>query len=79
MTPETDVLLHVQNLVKHFPVHSDALFKRKKNVVHAVDGISFDLCPRRNAGAGGRVGLREIHHRAHHPAALPPDLRLGRL
>jgi peptide/nickel transport system ATP-binding protein len=38
-------LLKVENLVKHFPVRSH-LFSRSKAVVHAVDGLSFEL----NAG-----------------------------
>ena len=38
-------LLKVDNLVKHFPVQQ-GLFSRQKAVVHAVDGVSFEL----NAG-----------------------------
>jgi oligopeptide transport system ATP-binding protein len=38
-------LLQVDNLVKHFPVQQ-RLFSRQKAVVHAVDGVSFEL----NAG-----------------------------
>src|SRR3989338_11570731 len=35
-------LLSVKNLKKHFPVE-ECFFKSRKKVVHAVDGISFDL------------------------------------
>lgn len=35
-------LLRVENLVKHFPVQK-GLFSREKAVVHAVDGLSFEL------------------------------------
>jgi len=56
MTEGTDILLHVQDLVKHFPVHSDALFRREKNVVHAVDGISFDLVRGETLGLVGESG-----------------------
>jgi oligopeptide/dipeptide ABC transporter ATP-binding protein len=38
-------LLRVENLVKHFPVHQH-LFGRQSAVVHAVDGLSFEV----NAG-----------------------------
>ncbi len=51
MTQDSDVLLRVTNLVKHFPVGSNALFNRSTDVVHAVDGVSFDLC------RGGTLGL----------------------
>ena len=34
-----DVILKVENLTKHFPVGGT----RKKEVVKAVDGISFEL------------------------------------
>ncbi|MBC5766481.1 ABC transporter ATP-binding protein [Ramlibacter albus] len=35
-------LLRVENLVKHFPVRK-GLFGRSEQVVHAVDGVSFEL------------------------------------
>ena len=38
-------LLRVENLVKHFPIQK-GLFSREKSVVHAVDGLSFEI----NAG-----------------------------
>jgi len=38
-------LLRVENLVKHFPIQK-GLFSREKAVVHAVDGLSFEI----NAG-----------------------------
>lgn len=37
-----NALLRVDNLVKHFPVQK-GLFGRQKSVVHAVDGLSFEL------------------------------------
>lgn len=37
-----ETLLSVSNLKKHFPVE-EGFFKNRKRVVHAVDGISFDL------------------------------------
>jgi oligopeptide transport system ATP-binding protein len=56
MTPDNNILMQVQDLVKHFPVHSSALFQRKKNVVHAVDGISFDLIRGETLGLVGESG-----------------------
>ena len=35
-------LLRVENLVKHFPI-AKGLFGRDKAVVHAVDGLDFEL------------------------------------
>ena len=35
-------LLRVENLVKHFPIQKN-LFRRSDSVVHAVDGLSFEL------------------------------------
>ncbi len=35
-------LLHVKNLVKHFPIKG-GLLQREVGRVHAVDGLSFDL------------------------------------
>lgn len=56
MAPGTDIILRVQDLVKHFPVHSDELFQRKKNVVHAVDGVSFNLFRGETLGLVGESG-----------------------
>jgi len=38
-----EVILHVKNLVKHFPIMEGILFQRQVNAVRAVDGISFDV------------------------------------
>ena len=42
---DADVLLRVENVVKHFPVQSGKLFERDKAFVHAVDGVSLPVSP----------------------------------
>jgi oligopeptide transport system ATP-binding protein len=57
MTTSAKVLLQVDNLVKHFPVHDNAgFFHRKTSLVHAVDGISFDLYKGETLGLVGESG-----------------------
>ena len=48
-------LLHVKNLVKHFPIKG-ALFSRKIERVHAVDGVSFEINPSETLGLVGESG-----------------------
>jgi len=40
---KNDVVLRVNNLVKHFPITEGILFQRQVNAVRAVDGISFTV------------------------------------
>jgi oligopeptide/dipeptide ABC transporter ATP-binding protein len=49
-------LLQVQDLKVHFPVTRGGLFKREKRVVHAVDGVSFDLKRGETLGLVGESG-----------------------
>ena len=37
------VLVHVENLVKHFPITQGIIFQKQVGAVHAVDGVSFDI------------------------------------
>lgn len=48
-------LLQVHHLVKHFPLRRD-LFQRKREVVHAVDDVSFNLADRETLGLVGESG-----------------------
>ena len=54
-----DVILSVTELVVEFPA-------RKKQIVHAVSGVSFDLDEGETLGI---VGLRQDHHRSGDHAA----------
>ena len=76
MSNDNNILLRVENLVKYFPVMRSRylFFPYQAGAVHAVDDVSFYRTQGRNAGAGGRVGLRQIDHRARDPAAAPPHL-----
>jgi len=52
---ENKVLLKVDNLVKHFPIMA-GVFQRQVGVVHAVDGISFEVRSGETFGLVGESG-----------------------
>ena len=54
--PAGEVLLRVENLVKHFPLKQGIVFKREVGAVHAVDGVSFDLRRGETLGLVGESG-----------------------
>ncbi len=57
MTTPPTPLLQVENLVKYFPVSDNSgFFRRRTNVVHAVDGVSFDLYKGETLGLVGESG-----------------------
>jgi len=49
-------IVSVQNLVKHFPVRSKGLVRRRVGEVHAVCDVSFDLFGRETVGLVGESG-----------------------
>jgi oligopeptide transport system ATP-binding protein len=56
-SPETSPpILSVRDLVKHFPVRKQNMFQRGRDIVHAVDGVSFDIGEGRTLGLVGESG-----------------------
>jgi peptide/nickel transport system ATP-binding protein len=53
---DSDVLLSVENLVKHFPLRSAQLFRRQRDVVHAVEGVSLEVRRGQTLGLVGETG-----------------------
>ena len=51
----SDVVLRVTDVVKHFPVQSSGL-RRSREVVHAVDGVTFEVKQGETVGLVGETG-----------------------
>ncbi|MFE1102503.1 dipeptide ABC transporter ATP-binding protein [Nocardiopsis alba] len=53
---EPEILLRADHLVKHFPIHSKGLLRRKVGAVQAVSGVSLDLRERETLALVGESG-----------------------
>ena len=73
--PPARPLVEVEDLVKHFPITQGVIFQKQIGAVRAVEGVDFTIAPRRDAGAGRRVGLRQVDDRPPGDAAARADRR----
>lgn len=56
MSKEKKPLLEIKNLVQHFPIYSDGLFKKQIGAIRAVDGVSFTVNEGETLGIVGESG-----------------------
>ena len=56
MSSSQDILLRVENLVKHFPITQGIIMQKQVGAVHAVDGVSFDVRRGETLGLVGESG-----------------------
>jgi len=56
MPRDTQVLIHIQDLKVHFPLADGSLFRRSRDVVKAVDGVTLDIYRGETLGLVGESG-----------------------
>src|SRR3977135_3024462 len=56
MEKETQPLISIKDLKVHFPLTGGSLFRRSRQVVKAVDGVSLDVYPGETLGLVGESG-----------------------
>lgn len=54
--PEREIIIHVENLVKHFPITRGVLFQKEVGFVSAVEGLTFDIFKGETLGLVGESG-----------------------
>ena len=56
LRPDGDVLVDVQDVVKHFPIKQGIFFKKQIGAVHAVEGVSLQVRRGETLGLVGETG-----------------------